>query len=213
MISWFSWFMKLMISSKPGGLECCADSNFSCPETLHLCGKANKPAWHAQLFCAASFEPCLWKWSRIVCRRTSQSVLQPLQEMLLWGDCTFVIGSIILFRYQIQNKISIYSLVHPHLFNVSRVHVRGEVTLRGLEGTEATLKGVGFILDYCLLWHSIEKFDLLYCPTWTEMQLEKVASECFVSAMCFTALVLFLNFNWQLNITITKPRLFLSRKD
>ena len=81
---------KLMISNQPGGLECCAGSNFSCPETLHLCGKANKPAWHAQLFCAASFEPCLWKWSRIVCRRTSQSVLQPLQEILLWGDCTFI---------------------------------------------------------------------------------------------------------------------------
>ena len=85
------------------------------------------------------------------------------EEIVL--SCTFVIGSIILFRQQIQNKISIDSLVHLHLFDVSRVHVRGEVTLRGLEGTEATLKGVGFILDYCLLWHSIEYFDLLYCST------------------------------------------------
>ena len=76
------------------------------------------------------------------------------EEIVL--SCTFVIGSIVLFRYQIQNKISIDSLLHLHLFNVSRVHVRGEVALRGLEGTEATLKGVGFISDYYLLWHSIE---------------------------------------------------------
>ena len=101
---------KIMISSKPGGLECCAGSNFSCPETLHLCRKANKPAWHARLFCAVSFEPCLWKWSRIVCRRTSQSVLQPLQEMLLRGDCTFMhFCDRFNTKFKIKSPLRVYS--------------------------------------------------------------------------------------------------------
>ena len=70
------------------------------------------------------------------------------EEIVL--SCTFVIGSIILFRQRIQNKISIDSLLHLHLFDVSRVHVRGEVALRGLEGTEATLKGGWFYIRLLL---------------------------------------------------------------